>query len=123
MDFFNSLLDKTNKNIEVIAHQLSEIQQTQLKQQEILALGEQVVIKQATGASQQVSTQIPWQDINELQDVMLVTNSQENQKSLLSPTSSSQHKQSHNTGNSTKTKGQSLITQNHNKWLQNNPYA
>ena len=27
MDFFNSLLDKTNKNIEIIAHQLSEIKQ------------------------------------------------------------------------------------------------
>ena len=25
MDFFNSLLDKTNKNIEVIANQLTEI--------------------------------------------------------------------------------------------------
>ena len=25
MDFFNSLLDKTNKNIEVIANQISEI--------------------------------------------------------------------------------------------------
>ena len=30
MEFFNSLLDKTNKNIEVIANQLNEIQQNQI---------------------------------------------------------------------------------------------
>ena len=31
MDFFNPLLDKTNKNIEVIANQLTEIQINQKK--------------------------------------------------------------------------------------------
>lgn len=41
MDFFNSLLDKTNRNIEVIASQLSEIQQSQLRQQEMLNMEEQ----------------------------------------------------------------------------------
>lgn len=58
VDFFSSLLDKTNKNIEVIASQLSEIQRNQLKQQEMLRM-------ESHGPNQ-----IPWTDINDLQEIL-----------------------------------------------------
>ena len=67
MDFFNSLLDKTNKNIEVIANQLTEIQINQKKQTELLTSNTGSEHRQSqTKVLAEGLPQIPWSDIQEI---------------------------------------------------------
>ena len=82
MEFFNSLLDKTNKNIEVIANQLNEIQQNHIAMTAIapVVIGQPDILAIDNPSAKH---SIPWKDLHELQEVLQTSGSQSPPKYFL----------------------------------------